>query len=87
MIRVAVLLSFPDQHVVRGAVTTTATYALHGRPVPPAGAAAVQQAAESIFAPLRAGGGRADAPTATTTVDCAVVNAAKPVPVPATGGV
>ena len=49
----------------------------------------VAQFAKSTLAPLVQGGGKASAGTATTTVKCPVVNAAKPqsVPVPVTGGI
>jgi hypothetical protein len=86
MIRVAVTASFPEGQVARGTVQTAATFAASGHPVPPKGAAEVQAAAQALLAPLAEQGGRAGAPTVTTTVRCAVVNAARPQAVPATGG-
>jgi hypothetical protein len=85
-VRITVMLSFPDGEVARGAVQAATVFDASGNPVPPRGAAEVDGAARSIFNTLLLGGGRASAPTASTTVKCAVVNAAKPLPVPAVGG-
>ncbi len=86
LVQVAVQLSFPDNNVTAGTVMASPSYVGVPTPVPPKGVEAIQSAAESLFAPLRQGGGRANATQATTTVRCAIVNAAKPVAVPATGG-
>jgi hypothetical protein len=87
MLRVTVMLSFPDSEVARGAATATTVFDASGNPVPAKGAQEVTTAAQAVFAPLAQGGGRANAPTATTTVKCAVVNASAPQSVPTTGGV
>jgi hypothetical protein len=86
MVRVAVTASFPEGQIARGSVQTTATFAGSGHPVPPKAAAEVQAAAVAVLAPLVEQGGRATANSVTTTVRCAVVNAARPLAVPATGG-
>jgi hypothetical protein len=86
MIRVAVTASFPGGQIAKGTVQTAATFAQSGKPVPAKGAADVQAAALTVMAPLIEQGGRAGAPTVTTTVRCAVVSAARPQAVPATGG-
>ncbi len=86
LVQVEVQLGFPDQNVSAGAVMTKPSYVGATYAVPAKGAEAVQSAAASLFAPLQQGGGRASTPQATTTVRCAIVNAAKPVAVPATGG-
>lgn len=85
-VRIAVNLSFPDGQIARGAVQAVTVFDASGNPVPPRGAAEVDGAARNIFGTLVLGGGRASAPTASTTVKCAVVNAAKPLAVPAAGG-
>jgi hypothetical protein len=85
-VRVAIMMSFPEREIAKGVVQTVAVFDASGNPVPPKGGADVDAAARSIFAPLVQGGGRASAATAATTVRCAVVNAAKPLAVPATGG-
>ncbi len=86
MVRVAVTAVFPDGEIARGTVRTAATFAASGTPLLPKGAAEVQAAAQAVFAPLVEQGGRAAANSVTTTVKCAVVNAARPQAVPATGG-
>lgn len=86
-VRVAVILSFPEGQIARGAAQTTTAFDASGNPVPPKGAAEVEASAKDVFAPLVAGGGRASAGTVATTVKCVIVNAAKPQPVPATGGI
>lgn len=86
-VQVAVTLSFPNGQIATGAVQTAATYANSGKAVPPRGATAVQEAAQHLFTTLQLGGGQATTPAANTTVRCIITNAAKPVPVPATGGV
>jgi len=87
LVRVQVMLSFPGNEVAKGVVQTTTVFGASGNPVPQKGAAEVEAAAKSVFAPLAHGGGRASAATSSTTVTCAVINAQKPVSVPATGGV
>ncbi|MBI4703621.1 MAG: hypothetical protein HY744_21125 [Deltaproteobacteria bacterium] len=87
LVQVAVMLAFPGGEVAQAAVKTAPSYAVLPGPVPPKGVAAVEQAAEAVLAPLRAGGGRATAEALTTTVKCMVVNAAKPMTIPASGGV
>jgi hypothetical protein len=86
LVRVAVTLAFPDLQIARGAVQTRTLFAQSGNLVAPKGAADVDAAARAVLAPLLEQGGRATAPSVTTTVRCLVVNAARPVPVPATGG-
>jgi hypothetical protein len=86
MVRVAVTASFPDGEIARGTVRTAATFAASGTPLLPKGAAEVQAAAQTVLAPLVEQGGRAAVNSVTTTVKCAVVNAARPQAVPATGG-
>jgi hypothetical protein len=85
-VRVAVMLSFPEQAIAKGAMQVVAVFEGSGAAVPARGAAEVDAAARSIFTPLVQGGGRATATGAVTTVTCTVVNASKPVAVPATGG-
>jgi hypothetical protein len=87
VVQIQVMLSFPGNEVAKGVVQTTTTFAASGNQVPQKGAADVDAAAKTIFGTLQQGGGRANANTAATTVRCSVINAAKPVPVPATGGV
>ncbi len=86
VVRITVMMSFPDGQIAKGVVQATSVFDNSGNPVPPKGASEVESAARSMFATLAQGGGRANAPTASTTVKCAVVNAAKPQPIPATGG-
>jgi hypothetical protein len=86
MVRVVVTTLFPDGHIATGGVQTAATFAASGNPVPPKGAAEVEAAARAVLTPLIEQGGRAAATSVTTTVKCAVVNAARPQAVPATGG-
>ena len=86
LVQVEVQLGFPDQNVSAGAVVTKPSYVGVSYAVPAGGAESVQQAAQDLFTPLQMGGGKASAVQASTTVRCAVVNAAKPVAVPATGG-
>jgi hypothetical protein len=86
MIRVSITAAFPEGQVAKGTVQTSATFAASGHPVPAKGAAEVQAAAQALLAPLAEQGGRAGAPSVMTTVRCAVVNAARPQAVPATGG-
>ena len=86
VVRVGVRLLFPELQIPRATVTTLAVFAGSGNPVPGKGAAEVEAAARAAMAPLVAQGGRASATIAATTVKCIIVNAARPVPVPATGG-
>ncbi len=86
-VQVVVSLSFPDAAVVQGAVATAPSYVGNPIAVPGPGVEAVQSAAQAILDTLRSGGGKANAPSAQTTVRCVVRNAAAPVAVPATGGV
>jgi hypothetical protein len=86
VVRVSVSLFFPDQQIARAAVQTNTVFAASGNPVPVKGAAEVDAAARALLGPLVEQGGRAAAPSATTTVKCTVVNAARPAAVPATGG-
>lgn len=86
MVRVAITATFPDGEIARGTVRTAATFAASGTALLPKGAAEVQAAAQLVLAPLVEQGGRAAAKSVTTTVKCAVVNAARPQAVPATGG-
>lgn len=86
LVRVSVAMSFPEQQIARGAVQARAAFAASGNAVPAKAAAEVDAAARAVLAPLVEQGGRAAAPNVTTTVKCLVVNAARPAPVPATGG-
>lgn len=86
VVRVSIGMSFPDLEVSRGALHVTTVFDVSGGPVPAKGAADVERAAQGVFMPLLMGGGRASSANAGTVVKCAVTNAAKPQPVPATGG-
>lgn len=86
IVRVSVSMAFPDMQIARGAVQTRSVFGASGNPVPQKGAAEVDAAARAVLAPLVEQGGLASAPGATTTVRCLVVNAGRPAPVPATGG-
>jgi hypothetical protein len=86
VVRVTLTMSFADLEVAKGVLQTSAVFDASGNLVPAKGAAEVDRAARSIFATLLTGGGRANATAAVTTVKCAVINASKPQPVPATGG-
>ncbi len=86
MVRVNVQLSFPDQDVGKGRAQSTAVFDASGNAVPAGAAGDVQAAVDSSFQALVAGGGKASAANASTTVKCAVVNAGKPVVVPEAGG-
>lgn len=86
VVRVAISMSFPDREIAKGTLQTVAVFDASGNPVPAKGAADVEAAARQISTPLLLGGGRASAPGVSTTVKCAVTNAAKPRPVPAVGG-
>jgi len=86
MVRVSIAMSFPDLEVTKGALQATAVFEPSGGAVPAKGAAEVDRAAQTVFTTLLLGGGRASSASAGTVVRCAVVNAAKPQPVPATGG-
>lgn len=86
LIRVQVNLAFPEQDVARGTLTTQGFYEFNSGPVPPKGAADIQEGAQSSFLALTSGGGKANQPSATTVVKCLVANGAKPQVVPASGG-
>ena len=85
-VKVGVTMTFGEGQIAKGSVQTAATFAASGHPVPPKAAGEVQAAAAALLAPLVEQGGRAAANTVTTTVRCTVVNAARPLAVPATGG-
>ncbi len=85
-VQIAVNLSFPDQAVQQGAVSTSPSYVNNATPVPPKGQEEIQSSAESIFTGLRTGGGKASQNQAATVVKCRIVNASAPVVVPAAGG-
>lgn len=85
VVRVTVKLLFPELQIARGTVQTLSVFG-SGTPVPAKGGAEVEAAARAALAPLVEQGGRASAATATTTVKCIIVNAGRPAPVPATGG-
>jgi hypothetical protein len=87
MVRVTVMMSFPEGQIARGVAQTTTVFDASGNPVPAKGAAEVDASAKSVLSPLVAGGGRASAATLATTVKCLVANAAKPQAIPATGGI
>ncbi len=86
MVRIAVTMSFPDGAISSGVVQASSVFDASNNPVPQKGAGEIDGAARAIFSTLLLGGGRASAPSASTTVKCAVVNAAKPQPVPSVGG-
>jgi hypothetical protein len=86
MLRVNVMLSFPENEVAKGTVQTQAIFEHNGGAVPPKAASEIDASAKSMFATLVKGAGRSGAPVTSTLVKCAVVSAAKPLPVPATGG-
>lgn len=85
-VRITLSMTFPSLEVAKGHLTSGAVFDASGNPVPARGAADVDSAAQTTFGTLLVGGGRANVQSHTTTVKCAVVNAAKPLPVPATGG-
>jgi hypothetical protein len=68
-------------------VQTGTVYDANGGAAYEKGATAVNTAAKDLAASLIGGGGRAASPTASTVVKCTVVNAAKPVAVPSSGGI
>jgi hypothetical protein len=86
MVRVNVMLSFPESEIAKGVVQTTSVFDASGNPIPAKGSADVDAAAKGILKPLTQGGGRASAPTASTMVKCAIISGGKPAAVPATGG-
>lgn len=86
-LRITVQLSFPDNEVAKGVVQTGAVWEANNSPPPAKGSQEIDEAAKTLAASLISGGGRAGAPTAATVVRCVVVNAAKPVAVPASGGI
>jgi len=86
VVRVTVNLGFDGGQVAKGKASSQAVFDASGNPVPAPGAADVQAAVDSSFQALVAGGGKASAPTATTTVKCSIVHASKPIVVPETGG-
>ena len=85
-VRATITVSFENGEVARGALQSASVFDASGNAVPQKGAAEVDATAKALFAPLQQGGGRASVPSATTTVKCPVINAAKPQAVPATGG-
>jgi len=86
-LRITVQISFPDSEVARGIVQTGTVYEANGAPPPTQGSMEVDAAAKGLASTLISGGGRAAAPTAATIVRCVVVNAAKPIAVPSSGGI
>ncbi|HTJ81318.1 MAG TPA: hypothetical protein VL400_06325, partial [Polyangiaceae bacterium] len=86
VVRVTVNLAFDGGEVAKGRAQSVAVFDASGNPVPSPGAADVQAAVDSSFQALVAGGGKASAASATTTVKCSVVHASKPIVVPETGG-
>ena len=86
-LRITVQLSFPDGEVAKGVVQTGTVYEANSSPPPAKGSAEVDAAAKTMASTLISGGGRAATQTAATIVRCVVVNAAKPVAVPASGGI
>ncbi|MBK8254547.1 MAG: hypothetical protein IPK82_18005 [Polyangiaceae bacterium] len=86
-LKITVQVSFPDNEVAKGVVQTATVYEANGAAPPAAGSAEVDQAAKSLAATLIGGGGRAASSTAATIVRCVVVNANKPIAVPASGGI
>lgn len=86
-LKITVQLSFPDYEVARGVVQTGTVYEANNSPPPAKGSAEVDAAARSLGSSLFSGGGRAATSTAATVVRCVVVNANKPLAVPASGGI
>lgn len=86
VVRVTINMSFPGSEISKGVAQSIAAFDLSGNPVPARGAQDVQSSAQALFSTLVLGGGRASMQTASTTVKCTIANAAKPRPVPATGG-
>ncbi len=86
-LRITVQISFPDNEVSKGIVQTGTVYEANGSPPPAKGSAEVETAAKNLASTLFSGGGRAATPTAGTVVKCVVVNANKPLAVPASGGI
>jgi hypothetical protein len=87
MVQVKVALSFPDTAIGAAQVQTDSRFDNSGNAVPQKGAELVKGAAEELLGSLRVGGGKASVPQHALTVKCPVVNAAKPIVVPTTGGV
>ncbi len=85
-IRATLNLAFEGGDVAKGTVSAQAVYDTNAAAVPPRGVAEIEASAKSLLAALVKGGGKSATPTATTTVKCPIVSAAKPVAVPATGG-
>jgi hypothetical protein len=86
VVKVTVNASFPEREVARGQTASIAVFDPSGNPVPARGQQEVESGVKTLFGTLVAGGGRASAPSATTTVQCSVTNASPPEAVPATGG-
>lgn len=86
IVRVSVRILVQDLQIARATVQTQSVFAGSGNAVPMKGAGEIDAAARAVIAPLIEQGGRATAPIAATTVRCLVVNAGRPAPVPATGG-
>jgi hypothetical protein len=86
-VRVQLSFIFPSGDIAPAKVQADTRFDHNGQPVPQKGAEHVGKAADDLLASLRTGGGRASAPQHTQSVKCAVVNAAKPIVVPTTGGV
>jgi hypothetical protein len=85
-IRATLNLAFEGGDVAKGNVSAQAVFDSSAAAVPPRGVAEIEASAKALLAALVKGGGKSATPTATTTVKCAIVSAAKPVAVPATGG-
>jgi hypothetical protein len=86
-LRITVQLSFPGGEVAKAVVQTASAFEASNAAPPAKGAGEIDAAAKNLASALIAGGGRAAAQTAATTVRCVVVNAAKPVAVPSSGGI
>jgi len=83
---VDVQVQAPGGSVGQSQVATAATVETSGSPVSAAGAAEVQQTADTLLSTLRVQRGKAKANAARTVVRCRIVNAAPPAPVPESGG-
>lgn len=83
---VDVQVQSPGRSVAQSRVMTAGTVEGSASPVTAAGAAEIQQTAETLMSTLRVQGGKSNADAARTNVRCRIVNAAPPAPVPESGG-
>jgi hypothetical protein len=85
-VAVNVTVQAPGKAVPQSQVMTSAVVESTGAAVTQQGAAEIQRTAQELLSALRAQGGKTNVDTGRTTVRCAIVNAAKPAPVPESGG-